>query len=239
MRVFLIHGMGRSKASMALLAARLRRAGHPVSSFGYAVTRHSVEEISARFVDHIEKTLRPPRESDGRPIWSPDEYAVVGHSLGNIITRHGASRLPAGFARFVMLAPPNNPPVLARTLRENPLFKLLTQDGGRKLADPEYYRTLPVPDVPTLVIAGDRGPRAEWLPFAGTHDGIVGLDETKLRGVPLHIVPALHTFIMNHPQVVKVIHHFLQTGRPPDDHEVPGHSTEGAPVDDDASIEAA
>lgn len=215
MRVFLIHGMGRSRASMAILAARLRRAGHDVSSFGYLVSRHSVDDIADQFRAHIERTLGPARESDGRPIFHHEPYAVVGHSLGNIITRLCAPTLPAGFSRFIMLAPPNRSPVLARALRENPLFKVLTKDGGQKLASPDFYERLPVPDVSTLIIAGDRGPRLSWLPFESSHDGIVALEEAILDGVPLHVVPALHTFIMNHPQVVRAIHWFLENGTPP------------------------
>jgi pimeloyl-ACP methyl ester carboxylesterase len=216
-RVFLIHGMGRSRASMALLSARLRRAGHPVSSFGYLVLKDSLDDIAAQWADHIARQLKTSRRGAGAPVAAPEPYAIIGHSLGNIITRHATEQLPAGLSRFVMLAPPNNSPVMARWLQENPVFKALTRDGGQKLASPAFYEQLSRPDVPTLIIAGDKGPRLSWLPFDGEHDGLVGLDEARLDGVPLHVVPAMHTFIMNHPQVTRVIHTFLERGRPPGD----------------------
>jgi hypothetical protein len=67
--------------------------------------------------------------------------------------------------------------------------------------------------VPTLILAGDKGPRARWLPFAGeASDGIVGLEETRLHDVPHRTVSALHTFIMNDRTATKTIAHFLDSG---------------------------
>ena len=215
MRVFLIHGMGRSRASMALLSARLRRAGHTVSSFGYLVLKHSLDEIAQQWAQHIAQHLAADRQAEKSRPGTTEPYAIVGHSLGNIITRHATELLPAGLSRFVMLAPPNRSPAMARWLQDNPLFKALTRDGGQKLASPAFYERLARPDVPTLIIAGDKGPRLSWLPLTGSHDGLVGLDEARLEGVPLHVVPALHTFIMNHPQVTRTIHTFLEHGQPP------------------------
>lgn len=206
---------------MALLSGRLRRAGHAVSSFGYLVLKDSLDDIAAQWAGHIARHLKTGRRTEGVPVSAPEPYAIIGHSLGNIITRHATEQLPAGLSRFVMLAPPNNSPVMARWLQENPVFKALTRDGGQKLANPDFYQQLSRPDVPTIIIAGDKGPRLSWLPFDGEHDGLVGIDEARLDGVPLHIVPAMHTFIMNHPQVTRVIHTFLEKGRPPADMAAP------------------
>ena len=209
MRVFLIHGMGRSRVSLLPLAARLRRAGHATSTFGYSVARAPLETIAARFVEHIEAV----RKKDGDP---KAPYAIIGHSLGNIITRLATPQLAPGLARFIMLAPPNQSPTLARKLSENILFRTLTGDAGQKLASPEFYAQLPRPKVPTCILAGDAGPRAKWLPFGGAEaDGIVSVEETRLDPVPHRQVPALHTFIMNHPHVVTTIRHFLETGSRP------------------------
>jgi len=211
---------------MAWLAARLKRAGHLPSSFGYMVSRENLGEITDRFVSHVGLTLRG-EGAGGAPVIAPEPYAIVGHSLGNIITRNAYRRLPAGFSRFVMLAPPNQSPLLARALKENPLFRLLTGDPGQKLADPEFYSSLPTPEVPTLILAGDGGPRFHWLPFSGAaSDGVVALEETKLHDLPHRVVPALHTFIMNHPQAVRTISHFIETGVLPDDE--PGHTGKDA-----------
>ncbi|MCC7071570.1 MAG: alpha/beta fold hydrolase [Deltaproteobacteria bacterium] len=203
MRVFLIHGMGRTQVSMALLARRLRAAGHHTSSYSYYVSRDPLARIAEGLVTHVERAL-----DDGHD----RQFAVIGHSLGNIVTRMALPRLQ-GLRRFVMLAPPNHPPVLARTLQGNPLFRALARDAGQKLSDEDFYRRLPIPTAPTLIVAGTRGPRAPWLPFAGrASDGVVGVDETRLPGVEHVEVPAIHTFIMNDAEVARLTLRFLEAG---------------------------
>jgi triacylglycerol lipase len=216
MRVFLIHGMGRTPASFALLRHRLRRAGHDVRGFHYMVTRESLAEVAARFRARVlgdAGAARGARNVAGDVDVEP--YAIVGHSLGNVITRL-CLPLP-GLCRFVMLAPPNRPPVLARALQRSrllrPVFRALTQDAGDKLGDDDFYAGLPIPDVPSLVVAGNHGPRQRWLPFAGAaSDGVVAVDETRLPGIPHVEVRALHTFLMNDARVARLVLDFLAHG---------------------------
>jgi hypothetical protein len=203
MRVFLIHGMGRTRASMLLLARRLARAGHAPSPFGYGVAQHELSRIAEDFAAHVARTARA---EPGAP------YAVIGHSLGNVITRLCSPQLPAGFARFVMLAPPNRSPALARAMRKSRLYALLTGDAGKKLGDHGFFEQLPIPDVPTLVIAGQA--EARLLPFRGAaSDGIVGVHETQLAGARHELVTAAHTFIMNDRRATKLVLEFLEQPR--------------------------
>ena len=200
MRVVLIHGMGRTQLSLALLARRLRAAGHDPASFGYFVTRDALEVIADRFAAFVRA------HAQGEP------FAIIGHSLGNVITRLALPRLE-GLARFIMLAPPNQPPVMARALAGNLAFKILTRDAGKKLLDAAFYRDLALPTAPTLVIAGNRGPRARWLPFRGEpSDGVVGVEETRLAGAWHVEVAAVHTFIMNDAAVSKLVLRFMEAG---------------------------
>ncbi len=209
MRVFLIHGMGRTSISMWYLKWKLQRLGHHPSLFGYLVTTTSLLEITDRFAAHVRQVVGADRERSGRP----EPYAVIGHSLGNIITRKASSQLPEGLSRFVMLAPPNRSPAMARFLKNNPIFRAATRDAGQKLADPSFYQDLPVPEVPSLIIAGTRGPRAPWLPFQGRpNDSVVGLEETRLAGIPVLEVPAIHTYIMNRGDVFEALREFLDGG---------------------------
>ena len=205
MRVFLIHGMGRTSASMALLALRLRQAGHSTSSFGYLVSRQSFDDIVERWVAHIERHIQRDKAGD-----DDDAFAVIGHSLGNVITRGALPRLPT-LARFIMLAPPNQPPAMARALERNLLFRALTRDAGQKLLDDGgFYAGLPVPTVPTLVVAGDAGPRFARSPWkGGANDGVVSVDETRLEGAEHVVVDAIHTLIMNHNDVAGLALRFL------------------------------
>jgi hypothetical protein len=199
MRVFLIHGMGRTRASLTPLARRLTQAGHTPSVYGYAVTRAPLTAIAADFADHVAGVTAPER---GAP------YAVIGHSLGNVITRLASPTLPPTFARFGMLAPPNRSPALARAMRRNPLFGVLTGDAGKQLGDHGFYSALPVPGVPTLVIAGQTN--VPFLPYRGAaSDGVVGVHETQLDGARHEVVSCAHTFIMNHPRAVQLLLEFL------------------------------
>src|SRR5688500_7428164 len=112
--------MGRSRASMLLLGGRLKRAGHDPSYFGYRVSRDRdlVEVIARDLSAHVRATMHG----------AAGEYAIVGHSLGSILTRVASPALPPGFAKFVMLAPPNRPPAMARAVGRNPVFRALTGD---------------------------------------------------------------------------------------------------------------
>lgn len=234
MHVFLIHGMGRTHVSLSLLARRLERAGHRVALFDYFVMCESLESIAARFIDFVTAA------------GAHEPFAVVGHSLGNVIARMCLPALapseptpsePTPALRgLVMLAPPNEPPVLARVLGRNLLFRALTRDAGRRLADLAFYDRLPIPSVPTLVVAGTRGPRAAWLPFKGEpSDGVVRVRETYLRGATRaeHVeVAALHTFIMNHADATRAVLGFLdRVDCPPNPtprSEPPDHEPSGA-----------
>lgn len=224
MHVVLIHGMGRTPASMWLLGHRLRRAGYSTSSFGYLVTTETLDAIVERFRRHVRREV----ESHGAA-----EYGIIGHSLGGLVTRLASLELPTGFKAFIMLAPPNRSPVIARRLRGNPLFRLLTRDVGRRLASRELFEDAPVPEVPTLVVAGTRGPRSNWLPFGGDpNDGILRLEETRLKGAERYEINGVHTFLMNRGDVFETLHRFfLDHGLTPRGgrlglHAEPGHLVE-------------
>ncbi len=208
MHVFLIHGMGRSPISMSLLGHRLGRAGHDPHFFGYSVALSALDAIADRFAQQVRTTLDEQDTQD-------EAFAVIGHSLGNVITRLAADRLPESFARFVMLAPPNRSPALAQRLAENPVFRLMTGDAGQRLADEAFFRELAVPTVPTLIMAGTAGPRNARLPLGqATNDGVVSLEESQLDSVPLITFPATHTFLMNRQDVTGEVLAFLEDGVP-------------------------
>lgn len=206
MRVFLIHGMGRTPASMWILDRRLKAAGYRPSLFGYFVLAEDLGDIAGRFRRHVERVLSQDALATGKT----PEYAVISHSLGGIITRVVSPELPPGFRAFVMLAPPNHPPSVVESI-DNPLFRLFTQDAGQKLRDPAFYDALPKLAAPTLVVAGNAGPTASWLPFGEQpNDGIVTVEETRLEGAEFLEVPAMHTFLMNRGDVFDAVQGFFR-----------------------------
>jgi alpha-beta hydrolase superfamily lysophospholipase len=208
-RVFLLHGMARTPLSMWVMKKRLEGAGYPCSLFGYSVARKDLGEIVEDFVARVRETVEDASSHSLR-------YAVVGHSLGNVIARLAYPRLPPGWCRFAMLAPPNRVPVMAHALGDNPIYRATTGDTGQKLTDEAFFAALPMPDVPSLIIAGTRGPRAAWLPFGGEpNDAILKVAETELEGVPTIEVAGIHTFLMNRRDVFAAIREFFAGGAPP------------------------
>ncbi|TPW20474.1 MAG: hypothetical protein FD126_1643 [Elusimicrobia bacterium] len=198
--VFLVHGMGRTRASMALLQHRLSRAGYRTVNVPYNQTTQTLEEITAR----LRKTVAA--ESGKGP------YHLVGHSLGNVVIRNGFKEgFAPGLGRVVMLAPPNAPARLARKLKDFLPYRWVTGDSGQRLADPEFYATLPTPSVEFGVLAGDRG---QSLTFSEPNDGIVAVSETRLEGMKdFRVLHRSHTFLMNAPEAAAQCLAFLKTGR--------------------------
>lgn len=189
--------MNRSPLALARLGRRLREAGHSTSFFAYGVRTERLEAIARRFAREVDHSTH------GRP------YAVIGHSLGNLIYRLAEPELSALPSQVVMLAPPNQPSAVARVVSELPvwraLFPIVAGSAAKHLVDPQFYASLPPLRAKTTIFAGDRGPRLT-LAFANApNDGLVTVEETRLPGVDHEVVPAIHTFLMNDPRVVRRI----------------------------------
>lgn len=194
MRVLLIHGLSRTPLSLLGLARDLRRAGHRTELVAYSGTLESYGRIVAR-VRHRLETAAGDREP----------YAVVGHSLGGVVVRAALDHWPVDRPlprHLVMLGTPNRPPRLARRFHRWWPYRLVNGECGQLLAEPAFFDRLPVPGVPTTVIAGTKGwPRPVSL-FNGTpNDGVVAVEETRLATAALIELPASHTFMMNNRQV--------------------------------------
>ncbi len=196
MLLLLIHGMGRTPLSLALLGRRLSQQGHRVRYFGYAAFHESFDQIVARLVATICATA------------GSQPYALIGHSLGGILARTALPALAHMPPRhLVMLAPPNQAPLLARSLHKHLLYRLLTRGCASKLTDQAFYAKLAQPTIHTTIIAGTAGPRGHWSPFGDRpNDGVVTVEETRLGlNTEVILVPSLHTLIMNSPQVTQTI----------------------------------
>jgi len=93
-KVILLHGLGRSKTSLRLLAWRLERAGYEPILIDYPSKDAPIEELA----DHIAASI-----PDG-----DDRLHFVGHSLGGILAKRLAKRLPESRrGRIVQLGAPN------------------------------------------------------------------------------------------------------------------------------------
>lgn len=202
MDLVLVHGMGRTPLSMLRLRRRLRRAGHHAILFGYSPTFETLQGASARLLRLIERRI------------GPEDYALVGHSLGSVIIRTALGRLASHPPRACFfLAPPMTACRAARFFSRLWPYRLLTGEMGQRLADERFMGQLPMPSAFTRIYAGVSGPRAAWLPFGmEANDGILSLSESTGPCTSLvREVPSLHTFIMNSRQLADDLVDTLET----------------------------
>lgn len=195
--VVLLHGLGRTRRSLRRMDAALGRAGFDTLRLGYPSTRQAIEQHAARVASALERT----------PV--PAKVSFVTHSLGGLVVRTLFSMQAswrASIYRVVMLAPPNKGASLASLLDKGGALRAILGPSFAQISD-GFAETLPVPDVPFAIYAGD-APRLRG-------DGLLMVDETRLQGAAEHhVVPAIHTFIMNHPNVIRGTLEFL--GAAPD-----------------------
>lgn len=186
MHAILIHGMGRTPLAMSILAARLRVAHIRPHLFGYSVTFERWDACIQRLEQFITKRVKT------------DEYIMIGHSLGSVLTRATLPRLTHPPAACFFLASPTRVCKAANNFAHYPLAKLLMGEIGQRLADKQFMESLPRPSVPAKIYAGTGGPRGRHSPFGEEpNDGVLTIKETLLPSVPVQTVPVLHTFIMN------------------------------------------
>jgi pimeloyl-ACP methyl ester carboxylesterase len=203
-RVLLVHGLGRTPLSLALLARRLSREGYRPELFGYYAFAESHRRIVARLTRRLRSlaTIQQP-------------VSLLGHSLGGLLLRQAAAAVPElSVHSLIMLGTPNQPPLLARRARHWTAFRLLAQSCGDFLATPEGFAALPPPAYRYLLIAGNAGWRGRWNPFEGApNDGFVSVEETRIGPDDTPVVlPVAHTFMMNSPAVQDAILAVLAAG---------------------------
>ena len=198
--VVLLHGLGRTRRSLARLDRALLEAGFTTARLDYPSTRKPIQDHAQTVADLL----------DHMP--TPAKLSFASHSLGGLIVRqllgYDSAWRPS-VERVVMVAPPNQGASLAASLDKGSIMRGILGPSYGQIAQ-GFATTLPVPDVPVAIFAGDV-PGVPGVPG----DGLVSVDETRLEGsTEHHIVPAIHTFLMNHPAVIRGAVSFLS--RAPD-----------------------
>ena len=153
LHAILIHGMGRTPMAMSILAARLQAANIRPHLFGYSVTFERWDECIQRYEKFI---IRHTKNNN---------YIIVGHSLGTVLTRATLPRLIHKPKACFFLAPPTQVCKAARNFAHHRLVNLLMGEIGQVLADKQFMESLPLRSA--LILFG----KERYLPWWRVHAG--------------------------------------------------------------------
>jgi pimeloyl-ACP methyl ester carboxylesterase len=204
--VVLVHGLGRTRVSMALLGSRLGDAGFRVVNVGYPSTRAPMEDIV--------ELLRARLEACCTAL---ERLHFVTHSMGGIVVRrYLAEYSTAHEGRVVMLSPPSHGSEVIDAFADSPLLRVLLGPAGTGLGtdSASIPNRLGPARFELGVITGNRSVNLinSWL-IPGPDDGKVAVDRARVEGAAFLVVPATHPFIMNRLDVASEVVSFLRTGR--------------------------
>lgn len=208
--IILLHGLGRTRRSMAPLAEALSAAGYRTVNWGYPSRTATVEALAMQTI---------PAALEQCPAAETTRIHFVTHSMGGLLvryylTRHAIEKL----GRVVMLAPPNQGSEVCDVLRDKFFYRWYNGPAGRQLGtgpDDLPARLGPV-DYPVGVIAGNAHSFFDaWLSkrIPGDDDGKVAVERTKVAGMADFVVlPYTHPFIMDADETIGQTIRFLRHG---------------------------
>ncbi len=197
-KVIILHGLGRSMHSMRRIARAVEEAGLDILMIDYPSTRTTIESLVYMIYEKL-----PP---------APVRLHFVGHSLGGILAKKIAKRLPPERrGRIVQIGSPNFGSEIAARAEIfgallGPALSQLTPHGGE--------------DDSMLDMAAIAGTAA--IPAYKLITGIEGENDGKVSvrsawgNTPdnRHIAfPVSHSTMMNDPRVIEVTINYLKYGQ--------------------------
>jgi len=200
--VVLLHGLGRSRHSMAPLAETLESAGLSTACLAYPSTRAGLDEHAQNLNGLLNELRQVSRVS------------FVTHSMGGLVVRKALGqpapwRARIELGRVLQLGPPNQGSQLARWFEPTPIGWVLGPSLTTVATD--EARDLPALPCDFAIVAGAKPDSDGWNPFLrGDDDGVVRVEETLLPGADEHhSVQAMHTVLMRNEDVNEIALRYL------------------------------
>ncbi|MFO1483519.1 MAG: alpha/beta fold hydrolase [Verrucomicrobiaceae bacterium] len=207
--VVLIHGLGRSRRSMWMVALWLKFCGYRVTSIGYPSRCVSIAEAVEQ---HLMPALAKLEVEDGSRVH------FVTHSLGGIVFRYWAARRDPAFplGRAVLLAPPNRGSEIIDELGQWGWVRWLLGPVSAELgtdADSTPNSLGPLPPE-TGIIMGSKDTLPVFRHLLGPEsDGVVTIASSHGEGeTDFTLLPTNHATIILQPAVFRAVNRFLKTG---------------------------
>ena len=209
-KVVLLHGFGRTDMSMLLLNSALTEAGYDVHSLAYP----SIDEAPEALVEIVGEDINTCCKN------GEETVHFVGHSLGGLLLRDYLGRhRPGNLGHVVLIGSPNRGSELADAdlgiaAQETMLGWAGPSAQALHTGPDGYAASLPAPDYPVGVIAGNRGNHMsdKWLPTP--NDGVVSVESARLDGMTDFVeVEVAHWDMRSDPVVAELVIDFLRHGR--------------------------
>jgi len=206
--VVLLHGLGRSKMAMWLLAARLEYAGYDVHNIGY----ESMDVTPEKILKDISQQIRDCCTN------SETTVHFVGHSLGGLLIRaYLQDNKQENLGHVVLIGSPNKGTPIVDHFRDHWLMQFagpMTHSLGTTKNG--FIKNLKDPYYPVGVIAGKTDSTSDFTKdvFDGDHDGLVPVESTKVDGMSDFIViETSHSFMRYNEDVAEQTINFLRQGK--------------------------
>lgn len=204
--VFLLHGLGRSRLAMWVLASRLEDAGFLVNNIGYSSLYHSPEEI----LENITLQINDRLPENGQPVH------FVGHSLGGLLIRAYLDQTKiSNLGNVVLIGTPNKGTAVVDKYQDSCWMKLLGPTTlALSTAEASFPNSIPAPYYPVGVIAGILTNNNNEDTIPGIDDGLVALESAKVSNMTDFItVESSHWMLRYNEEVAAQTIAFLYNAR--------------------------